>query len=133
MDPSLLSPRGGARAGRGAGGGPAPTGAGGVREARGAPDGRRGQPKAARHGRPGHSARTAPHHPRAPAGLTAREAEIVKLIAQGLRNAEIATRMYVSVKTVDHHVSSVLAKLGVRSRAEVVREAARLGLLDDAA
>ncbi len=41
--------------------------------------------------------------------------------------------MYVSVKTVDHHVSSVLAKLGVRSRAEVVREAARLGLLDDAA
>ncbi|MDR7437637.1 MAG: LuxR C-terminal-related transcriptional regulator [Armatimonadota bacterium] len=57
----------------------------------------------------------------------------MKLIAQGLRNAEIATRMYVSVKTVDHHVSSVLAKLGVRSRAEVVREAARLGLLDDAA
>ncbi|HXF81248.1 MAG TPA: response regulator transcription factor [bacterium] len=65
-----------------------------------------------------------------PAGLTAREAEIVKLIAQGLRNPEIATRMYISVKTVDHHVSSVLAKLGVRSRAEVVREATRLGLLD---
>lgn len=65
-----------------------------------------------------------------PAGLTAREAEIVKLIAQGFRNPEIATRMYLSVKTVDHHVSSVLAKLGVRSRAEAVREATRLGLLD---
>jgi DNA-binding CsgD family transcriptional regulator/tetratricopeptide (TPR) repeat protein len=64
-----------------------------------------------------------------PAGLTPREVEIVAWIAQGLHNAEIAQRMYISVKTVDHHVSSVLTKLGVRSRAEVVREAARLGLL----
>ena len=64
-----------------------------------------------------------------PAGLTAREVEIVGLIAQGLRNPEIAARMYISVKTVDHHVSAVLAKLGLRSRTDVAREAARLGLL----
>ena len=65
-----------------------------------------------------------------PAGLTAREAEIVTLIAQGLRNPEIAKRLYLSGKTVDHHVSSILAKLGVRSRADVVREAVRLGLFE---
>jgi len=64
-----------------------------------------------------------------PAGLTARELEVVTLLAQGLRNPEIAQRLYVSTKTVDHHVSSILAKLGVRSRAEVVREAVRLKLL----
>jgi DNA-binding NarL/FixJ family response regulator len=64
-----------------------------------------------------------------PAGLTAREVEIVALLAAGLRNPEIAQRLYVSAKTVDHHVSSILAKLGVRSRAEVVREAIRLDLV----
>lgn len=66
-----------------------------------------------------------------PAGLTAREVEIVRLVADGLRNAEIASRMFLSVKTVDHHVSSVLSKLGVRSRAEVHREATRLGLVGE--
>jgi DNA-binding CsgD family transcriptional regulator/tetratricopeptide (TPR) repeat protein len=65
-----------------------------------------------------------------PSGLTPREVEIVTLLADGLRNPEIARRLYLSAKTVDHHVSSILAKLGVRSRAEVVREAVRLGLLD---
>jgi DNA-binding CsgD family transcriptional regulator len=64
-----------------------------------------------------------------PAGLTAREVEVVDLLAQGLRNPEIARRLFVSTKTVDHHVSSILAKLGVRSRAEVVREAVRLKLV----
>jgi DNA-binding CsgD family transcriptional regulator/tetratricopeptide (TPR) repeat protein len=64
-----------------------------------------------------------------PAGLTARELEIVPLLVQGLSNAEIARRMYVSSKTVDHHVSSILSKLAVRRRVDVAREAVRLGLM----
>lgn len=55
-----------------------------------------------------------------PLGLTKREAEILELLAEGLRNAAIAKRLFVSPKTVDHHVSAVLAKLGVPSRAEAV-------------
>jgi len=55
-----------------------------------------------------------------PLGLTKREAEILELLAEGLRNAAIARRLFVSPKTVDHHVSAVLAKLGVPSRAEAV-------------
>lgn len=66
-----------------------------------------------------------------PAHLTSREAEIIGHLGQGLRNREIAERMYISVKTVDHHISAVLSKLGVRTRTEAVREAARLGLLND--
>jgi len=49
--------------------------------------------------------------------------EILQLLAEGLRNAEIAGRLNVSPKTVDHHVSSVLAKLGVRTRGEAARAA----------
>ncbi|HEX5520257.1 MAG TPA: response regulator transcription factor, partial [Longimicrobiaceae bacterium] len=64
-----------------------------------------------------------------PAGLTRREAEIVQLLAEGLRNQEIATRLFLSPKTVDHHVSRVLAKLDVPSRGAAVHEAARRGLL----
>lgn len=56
-----------------------------------------------------------------PAGLTAREAEIQALLGEGLRNAEIGRRLFISAKTVDHHVSAILAKLGVRSRAEAAR------------
>jgi DNA-binding CsgD family transcriptional regulator/tetratricopeptide (TPR) repeat protein len=55
-----------------------------------------------------------------PYGLTQREAEILTLLSDGLRNATIAKRLFVSTKTVDHHVSSILAKLGVSSRAEAV-------------
>ena len=63
-----------------------------------------------------------------PANLTARETEVLALVTEGLRNADIAQRLFVSTKTVDHHVSAILAKLGVRSRAEAARAAARLGI-----
>jgi DNA-binding CsgD family transcriptional regulator/tetratricopeptide (TPR) repeat protein len=66
-----------------------------------------------------------------PAGLTRREAEIVTLLARGLRNGEIAKRLFVSPKTVGHHVSSVLAKLGVATRLEAARAAERMGILQD--
>jgi DNA-binding CsgD family transcriptional regulator len=64
-----------------------------------------------------------------PAGLTARELEVLVLLADGLRNAQIAQRLVVSEKTVDHHVSAVLRKLNVRSGGEASTEALRLGLL----
>jgi DNA-binding CsgD family transcriptional regulator/tetratricopeptide (TPR) repeat protein len=63
-----------------------------------------------------------------PANLTAREAEVLALVAEGLRNADIARRLFVSPKTVDHHVSAILTKLGVRTRGEAARAAARLGI-----
>jgi DNA-binding CsgD family transcriptional regulator len=53
-------------------------------------------------------------------GLTRREAEILGLLADGLRNSSIAKRLFVSPKTIEHHVSAILAKLGVSSRAEAV-------------
>jgi len=52
----------------------------------------------------------------------------LSLVAEGQRNAEIAGRLFVSEKTVDHHVSAVLAKLNVRSRGEAAVVANRLGL-----
>lgn len=55
-----------------------------------------------------------------PHGLTKREAEILELLSEGLRNSSIAKRLFLSPKTVDHHVSAILAKLGVPSRAEAV-------------
>ena len=55
-----------------------------------------------------------------PLGLTRREAEILGLLAKGLRSASIAQRLFVSPKTVEHHVSAILAKLGVASRAEAI-------------
>jgi DNA-binding CsgD family transcriptional regulator/tetratricopeptide (TPR) repeat protein len=63
-----------------------------------------------------------------PANLTPREVEVLALLAQGLRNAEVAERLFLSAKTVDHHVSAILRKLDVRSRGEASAEAARLGL-----
>ncbi len=63
-----------------------------------------------------------------PAGLTVRELEVLAMLAEGLRNADIAARLVLSEKTVDHHVSAILRKLNVRTRGEAAAEAARLGL-----
>ena len=64
-------------------------------------------------------------------GLTAREVDVLCLLADGLRNAAIAERLFLSTRTVDHHVSAILRKLDVTSRGEAVAHAGRLGLLDD--
>ncbi len=63
-----------------------------------------------------------------PAGLTGRELDVLSLLALGLRNGQIAERLVVSERTVDHHVSAILRKLGVRTRGEAGAEAVRLGL-----
>lgn len=63
-------------------------------------------------------------------GLTARELEVLPLLAEGLRNAEIAKRLIISPKTVDHHVSAILRKLDVRTRAQAASAAGRLGLIE---
>jgi DNA-binding CsgD family transcriptional regulator/tetratricopeptide (TPR) repeat protein len=63
-----------------------------------------------------------------PHGLTARELQVLPLIAEGLRNAEIARRLIVSQKTVDHHVSAILRKLDVQTRGEAAARATQLGL-----
>jgi ATP/maltotriose-dependent transcriptional regulator MalT len=58
-----------------------------------------------------------------PLGLTARQAEVLELLTEGLTNAQIAERLVVSIRTVDHHVSAVLTKLGVSSRQEAAQAA----------
>jgi DNA-binding CsgD family transcriptional regulator len=64
----------------------------------------------------------------APAGLTAREQEVLALLSQGLADKEISQRLFISERTVHHHVSAVLSKIGVPSRTAAAREAARLGI-----
>jgi DNA-binding CsgD family transcriptional regulator len=64
-----------------------------------------------------------------PAGLTQREAEVLALVAKGLRNSEIAERLYLTPKTVSHHLSAIYAKLGVETRIEAVHAASRLGMI----
>jgi DNA-binding CsgD family transcriptional regulator len=64
------------------------------------------------------------------AGLTARELEVLALLGADLRNADIAARLHIAEKTVDHHVSAILAKLGVRSRREAARVAAERQVRD---
>lgn len=55
-----------------------------------------------------------------PAGLTKRQAEVCQLMASGLSNGEIADRLFVSKKTVEHHISAILTKLQARTRAEAI-------------
>ena len=62
---------------------------------------------------------------RASGELTAREAEVLGLLGSGMSNAQIAARLFISEKTAGHHVSHILAKLGVRNRAEAAAVAAR--------
>lgn len=64
-----------------------------------------------------------------PAGLTDREFEILRLLAHGNRPTEIASKLFVSVKTVKNHLTSIYAKMGVATGAQAVAEAYRLGLM----
>jgi DNA-binding CsgD family transcriptional regulator/tetratricopeptide (TPR) repeat protein len=70
-------------------------------------------------------------HPRVtrPAGLTAREIEVLRLVAQGLTDAEVAEQLFVSPRTVGTHLTSIYNKLGVSSRMAATRKAAELGLV----
>ena len=63
-----------------------------------------------------------------PAGLTAREVEVLRLVAAGLSNAEIAERLFLSPNTVKVHVAHILAKIGVHNRAAATEFALRHGI-----
>ena len=65
-----------------------------------------------------------------PAGLTARQLEVLRLMADGLSNHQIAEQLYVSKKTVEHHVSAVYSKLGVSSRPKAIRAAVEVGAVE---
>jgi DNA-binding NarL/FixJ family response regulator len=64
-----------------------------------------------------------------PANLTDRELEIIQLLQDGLQNKEIAARLFISPKTVGHHISSIFFKLDVNSRRKAVQEASRLEII----
>jgi len=64
-----------------------------------------------------------------PSLLTDRELDVLALLKEGMQNKEIAARLYISAKTVDHHISSILLKLDINSRSKAVAAAARLGIL----
>jgi DNA-binding CsgD family transcriptional regulator len=63
------------------------------------------------------------------ANLTPREAEVLELVAAGNTNTEIASRLFVSPKTVEHHVSAIFSKLGTRTRSGAIQRAQELGAL----
>jgi DNA-binding NarL/FixJ family response regulator len=62
--------------------------------------------------------------------LTPREQEVMRLLAEGLSSREVAERLFISPKTVENHRSSIMSKLGLSSSHELIRYAARLGLID---
>jgi DNA-binding CsgD family transcriptional regulator len=64
-----------------------------------------------------------------PALLTGREMDVLQLLRDGLQNKEIASKLFISAKTVDHHISSILFKLDVNSRVKAVNEAIKLDLI----
>ncbi|MFI5728490.1 response regulator [Kribbella sp. NPDC051587] len=64
-------------------------------------------------------------------GLTTRETEVLRLIARGLSNPEIAAQLFISEATVKTHINNTFAKIGARHRAEAVRYAYRQGLVSD--
>jgi DNA-binding NarL/FixJ family response regulator len=66
---------------------------------------------------------------RNPAGLTRRQVEVLRRMEDGLTNAELAAQLYLSAKTVDHHVSAILTKLQVTNRRDAVRRGRELGII----
>ena len=62
-----------------------------------------------------------------PAGLTKRQMDVLRALNDGLSNAEIGERLFIAPKTVDHHVSAIIAKLNVRTRAEAAAQARENG------
>jgi DNA-binding CsgD family transcriptional regulator len=64
-----------------------------------------------------------------PAQLTNRELDVLELLKEGIQNKEIAGSLFISSKTVDHHISNILFKLDVKSRSKAVREAMHLGII----
>ena len=62
--------------------------------------------------------------------LTPREQEIMRMLAEGLPKSEIADRLCISIKTVDNHRSNIMKKLDLHSAMDLVRYAAKLGLID---
>ena len=74
-------------------------------------------------------ARLVPRHPARTTGLTQRECEVLHLVAEGLTDGDIADRLFISPRTVTTHVTSILNKFGVSSRAAAVAYAARHDLL----
>jgi NarL family two-component system response regulator LiaR len=68
--------------------------------------------------------------PESPEALTGRETEVLQLLARGQANKQIASSLYVSEKTVKAHVSSILMKLGVKSRTQAALHAVRTGVVN---
>jgi DNA-binding CsgD family transcriptional regulator len=64
-----------------------------------------------------------------PALLTEREVGVLRLLKEGMQNKEIAARLFISAKTVDHHISAILFKLDANSRMKAVKEAVELGII----